>query len=56
MGLSNENPLEYLEGERVETYPNFGQYIVLAREMEDGSELTIENAYHWEQSLDKRNY
>ncbi len=47
MGLSNENPLEYLEGERVDTYPNFGQYIVLAREMEDGSELTIENAYHW---------
>lgn len=47
MGLSNENPLEYLEGERVDTYPNFGQYIVLAREMEDGSELTIENVYHW---------
>lgn len=47
MSLSNENHFEYWEGERVDTYPNFGQYIVLAREMEDGSELTIENAYHW---------
>jgi hypothetical protein len=35
------------EGERIDNYPNFGQYIILKRVMDDGSELTLENARDW---------
>ena len=35
------------EGERTETYPNFGKYLIIGSGISETSNLTIENAYYW---------